>query len=138
MKAITLNDFGGPEMMCLTEVETPTPGDKQILIRVKATSVNRPDIIQRQGNYPAPPGDSEILGLEVAGIVEAIGENVTRYAPGDSVVSLVGGGGYAEYALALETHTMPIPESISFEQAACICETYITAYLNLFMLAQLE
>ena len=138
MKAITLSDFGGPEMMRFTEVETPTPAHDQILIRVKATSVNRPDIIQRQGNYPAPPGDSEILGLEVAGIVEAIGENVTRYAPGDSVVSLVGGGGYAEYALALETHTMPIPESISFEQAACICETYITAYLNLFMLAQLE
>ena len=138
MKAITLSDFGGPEMMRFTEVETPAPGDNQVLIRVKATSVNRPDIIQRQGNYPAPPGDSEILGLEVAGIVEAIGENVTRYAPGDSVVSLVGGGGYAEYALALESHTMPIPESISFEQAACICETYITAYLNLFMIAELQ
>ena len=138
MKAITLSDFGGPEMMRFTEVETPAPGDNQVLIRVKATSVNRPDIIQRQGNYPAPPGDSEILGLEVAGIVETTGENVTRYAPGDSVVSLVGGGGYAEYALALESHTMPIPESISFEQAACICETYITAYLNLFMIAELQ
>jgi len=138
MKAITLSDFGGPEMMRFTEVETPVPGDNQVLIRVKATSVNRPDIIQRQGNYPAPPGDSEILGLEVAGIVEAIGGKVTRYAPGDSVVSLVGGGGYAEYALALENHTMAIPDSISFEQAACICETYITAYLNLFMLAELE
>jgi len=138
MKAITLSDFGGTEMMHFTEVDTPAPGDKQVLIRVKATSVNRPDIIQRQGNYPAPPGDSEILGLEVAGIVESIGQNVSRYAPGDSVVALVGGGGYAEYALALEAHTMPIPESISFEQAACICETYITAYLNLFMIGELE
>jgi len=138
MKATTLSDFGGPEMMHFTEVETPTPGENEVLIRVKATSVNRPDIIQRQGNYPAPPGDSEILGLEVAGIVETIGENVSRYAPGDSVVSLVGGGGYAEYALALENHTMAIPDSISFEQAACICETYITAYLNLFIIAQLE
>ncbi len=138
MKAITLSDFGGPEVMRFTEVETPTPGDNEVLIRVKATSVNRPDIIQRQGNYPAPPGDSEILGLEVAGMVEAIGENVTRYTPGDPVVSLVGGGGYAEYALALENHTMAIPDSISFEQAACICETYITAYLNLFLIAQLE
>ena len=138
MKAITLSGFGGPEVMHFTEVETPTPGHNQVLIRVKASSVNRPDIIQRQGNYPAPPGDSEILGLEVAGIVETIGQNVTRYAPGDSVVSLVGGGGYAEYALALETHTMPIPESVSFEQAACICETYITAYLNLFLIAELQ
>jgi len=138
MKAITLSDFGGSEMMRFTEVDTPVPAGNQILIRVKATSVNRPDIIQRQGNYPAPPGDSEILGLEVAGIVESIGENVSRYAPGDPVVALVGGGGYAEYALALETHSMPIPESISFEQAACICETYITAYLNLFMIAELQ
>jgi putative PIG3 family NAD(P)H quinone oxidoreductase len=138
MKAITLTDFGGTEMMRFTEVETPTPGENQVLIRVRATSVNRPDIIQRQGNYPAPPGDSEILGLEVAGIVEAIGQNVTRYVPGDSVFSLVGGGGYAEYALALETHTMPVPESISFAQAACICETYITAYLNLFLIAELQ
>jgi NADPH2:quinone reductase len=138
MKAITLSDFGGSEMMHFTEVDTPVPAGNQILIRVKATSVNRPDIIQRQGNYPAPPGDSEILGLEVAGIVESIGENVSRYAPGDPVVALVGGGGYAEYALALETHSMPIPESISFEQAACICETYITAYLNLFMIAELQ
>lgn len=138
MKAITLSDFGGSEMMHFTEVDTPVPAGNQILIRVKATSVNRPDIIQRQGNYPAPPGDSEILGLEVAGIVESIGENVSRYAPGDPVVALVGGGGYAEYALALETHSMPIPESMSFEQAACICETYITAYLNLFMIAELQ
>jgi len=138
MKAITLSDFGGSEMMRFTEVDNPVPAGNQILIRVKATSVNRPDIIQRQGNYPAPPGDSEILGLEVAGIVESIGENVSRYAPGDPVVALVGGGGYAEYALALESHSMPIPESISFEQAACICETYITAYLNLFMIAELQ
>jgi len=138
MKAITLNDFGGTDMMRFTEIEIPQPGNKQILIRVMATSVNRPDIIQRQGNYPAPAGDSEILGLEVAGVVEAIGPEVTRYAPGDRVVSLVGGGGYAEYAVALEAHSMPIPESISFEQAACICETYITAYLNLFLIGELQ
>ncbi len=138
MKAITLKDFGGPEMMLFTEVDTPSPGDDQILIQVKATSVNRPDIIQRQGNYPAPPGDSEILGLEVAGIVESTGKDVSRYRPGDQVFALVGGGGYAEYTLAREDHSMPIPESLDFEQAACICETYITAYLNLFMLADLQ
>ena len=138
MKAITLSDFGGSEVMQFTEVETPSPVDSQILIRVKATSVNRPDIIQRQGNYPAPPGDSDILGLEVAGIVEAVGNKVSRYVPGDTVFALVGGGSYAEYALALEEHTLPIPDSISFEQAACICETYITAYLNLFLIAELQ
>ena len=138
MKAITLSDFGGSEMMQFSEVDNPVPDDQQILIQVSATSVNRPDIIQRQGNYPAPPGDSEILGLEVAGIVEAIGKNVTRYQKGDRVFALVGGGGYAEYTLALESHTMPIPDALSFEQAACICETYITAYLNLFMNGQVE
>ena len=138
MKAITLRDFGGPEMMQYADIDTPTPGAGQLLIRVHASPVNRPDVIQRQGNYPPPPGDSEVLGLEVAGIVESIGDGITRFGPGDRVVALVGGGGYAEYAVALEGHSMALPESISFEQAACICETYITAYLNLFLLAELQ
>ena len=138
MKAITLSDFGGPEMMQYSDVDRPTAGEGQLLIRVHATSVNRPDVIQRQGNYPPPPGDSEILGLEVAGVVESSGDAGSRFKPGDRVVALVGGGGYAEYALALEGHTMALPESISFEQAACICETYITAYLNLFLLGELQ
>jgi len=138
MKAITLRDFGGPDMMQYSDIDTPTPGAGQLLIRVHATSVNRPDVIQRQGNYPPPPGDSEILGLEVAGIVESIGDGVTRFSPGDRVVALVGGGGYAEYTLAIEGHSMALPEAIGFEQAACICETYITAYLNLFLLGELQ
>jgi len=137
MKAITLSDFGGPEMMQYTDIDTPTPDDGQLLIRVHATSVNRPDVIQRQGNYPPPPGDSEVLGLEVAGVVESAGAS-SRFKPGDRVVALVGGGGYAEFTLALEGHCMALPESISFEQAACICETYITAYLNLFMLGEVQ
>jgi NADPH:quinone reductase len=138
MKAITLSDFGGPEMMQYSDIDTPTAGEGQLLIRVHATSVNRPDVIQRQGNYPPPPGDSEVLGLEVAGIVETVGGGSSRFRPGDRVVALVGGGGYAQFAVALEGHTMALPESISFEQAACICETYITAYLNLFMLGELQ
>ena len=138
MKAITLRDFGGPEMMQYSDIETPTAGVGQLLIRVHASSVNRPDVIQRQGNYPPPPGDSEVLGLEVAGIVESIGEGITRFSPGDRVVALVGGGGYAEYAVALEGHSMTLADAISFEQAACICETYITAYLNLFLLGELQ
>jgi putative PIG3 family NAD(P)H quinone oxidoreductase len=138
MKAITLRDFGGAEMMQYSDIDTPTPVAGQLLIRVHATSVNRPDVIQRQGNYPPPPGDSEVLGLEVAGVVESIGDGITRFSPGDRVVALVGGGGYAEYAVALEGHSMQLPESIGFEQAACICETYITAYLNLFLLGELQ
>ena len=138
MKAITLRDFGGPEMMELSEVERPSPSGDQILIKVMNASVNRPDVIQRMGNYPPPPGDSEIMGLEVAGVVESVGADATRYRPGDRVFALVGGGGYAEYALAYEEHAMAIPELLDFEQAACICETYITAYLNLFMLGELE
>jgi len=138
MKAITLSGFGGPEMMQYSDIETPTPGEGQILIRVHATSVNRPDVIQRQGNYPPPPGDSEVLGLEVAGVVESTGAGCERFRAGDRVVALVGGGGYAEYALALENHSMALAESISFEQAACICETYITAWLNLFLLGELQ
>ena len=138
MKAITLSDFGGPEMMHYSDVETPVAGDGELLIRVHATSVNRPDVIQRQGNYPPPPGDSEILGLEVAGVVESCGAGCTRFAPGDRVVALVGGGGYAEFAVALEGHTMALADSVSFEAAACICETYITAYLNLFLLGELQ
>jgi len=138
MKAITLREFGGPEMMQLSEVETPAPAESQVLIKVMNSSVNRPDVIQRQGNYPPPPGDSEILGLEVAGVIESSGANTSRFKPGERVVALVGGGGYAEYALAREDHCMSIPESVSFEQAACICETYITAYLNLFTLGELQ
>ena len=138
MKAITLSDFGGPEMMQYADIDTPTPGAGQLLIRVHAASVNRPDVIQRQGNYPPPPGDSEVLGLEVAGVVESIGEGCSRFHPGERVVALVGGGGYAEYAIAYENHCMALDDSISFEQAACICETYITAYLNLFLLGELE
>jgi NADPH2:quinone reductase len=138
MKAITLKGFGDTDMLQYSDVVTPAPAEGQLLIQVKATSVNRPDIIQRQGNYPAPPGDSEILGLEVAGIVEAVGPETSGYKKGDRVFALVGGGGYAEYAVALESHCMRIPDALSFEQAACICETYITAYLNLFRLGELQ
>ena len=136
MKAITLREFGGPDVMQLGEVDKPSPGDGQLLVKVINTSVNRPDVIQRMGNYPPPPGDSEILGLEIAGVVEACGPGTERFMPGDPVFGLVGGGGYAEYALAREDHCMPIPDALDFEQAACICETYITAYLNVFLLGE--
>lgn len=138
MRAVVLKGFGGPEMLAVEDVERPSPAHGQLLIRVAATSVNRPDIVQREGNYPPPPGESEILGLEVAGVVERVGGGVDRFRAGDRVLALIGGGGYAEYAVAHSRHAMPIPDALSFEQAACICETYVTAYLNVFLLGGFE
>jgi len=138
MKAVLISEFGGADVLRVGEVERPSPGAGQVLVKVAATSVNRPDIVQRQGNYPPPKGDSEILGLEVAGTVEELGPDVTEWSLGDRVMTLVGGGGYAEYAVAYADHLIPIPESMSFEEAACVCETYITAYLNVFMIGGLK
>jgi putative PIG3 family NAD(P)H quinone oxidoreductase len=137
VKAILLNGFGGPDVLELGETDAPTVGAGKILIRVAATSVNRPDIVQRQGNYPPPPGESPILGLEAAGTVEAVGAGVTGFERGERVFALLGGGGYAELAAAHAGHVMRMPANLSFEQAACICETYITAYMNLFLGAKL-
>jgi NADPH:quinone reductase len=137
MKAILLEGFGGPEMLKLGDAEAPVAGPGRVLIRVAATSVNRPDIVQRQGNYPPPPGESSILGLEAAGTVAAVGPGVAGFANGERVFALLGGGGYAELAAAHAQHLMRIPPNVSFEEAACICETYITAYMNLFLNARL-
>ncbi len=137
MQAILPGRFGGPEVLELGETDEPEAGDGQVLIKVEATTVNRADTVQRRGDYPPPPGESELLGLEVAGTIVALGGDVTEYAVGDRVMSLVGGGGYAEYATAYADHLIRIPAAMSFEQAACVCETYITAYLNVFMLGEL-
>jgi putative PIG3 family NAD(P)H quinone oxidoreductase len=138
MKAVSLDGFGGPEVLKIVKTQKPTPSEGQVLIKVSATSVNRPDIVQREGNYPPPKGDSEIPGLEVAGIIEETGPGVTSCKHGDRVMSLVGGGGYAQYAVAYAAHLIPIPEAMSFESAACVCESYITAYLNIFMIGGFE
>lgn len=138
MKAVVLNGFGGLEVLTVGEVAVPAPGDNQVLVKVMATTINRPDLVQREGKYPPPPGDSEILGLEVAGIIEELGPGVTGWQKGDRVISLVGGGGYAEYAVAYACHLMRIPESMSFEEAACVCESYITAFLNVFMIGEFQ
>lgn len=137
MKAIVLDGFGGPEVLKIGDVEAPTAGPGRILIEVHATSVNRPDAVQRQGHYPPPPGESPVLGLEAAGTVVALGPGVTGFAKGERVLALLGGGGYAELAVAHASHVMRIPDGVSFEQAACICETYLTAYMNLFLYARL-
>jgi len=138
MKAVLMEGFGGVEVMKIGEVERPKPGEGQVLVKVMATSINRPDLVQRMGNYPPPAGDSEILGLEVAGVIEEIGPGVTGWQKGERVMSLVGGGAYAEYAVAYAGHLMRIPESMSFEEAACVCESYITAFLNVFMIGGLK
>ena len=138
MKAVLLDGFGGLEVLKVGEVEKPSPKEGEVLIKVVATTINRPDLVQRAGKYPPPPGDSEILGLEVAGTIAEIGEGVSGWNVGDRVISLVGGGGYAEYAVAYASHLIPIPESMSFEEAACVCESYITAFLNIFMLGEFE
>ncbi|ACH40307.1 NADPH:quinone oxidoreductase family protein PIG3 [Citrifermentans bemidjiense Bem] len=138
MKAVLMEGFGGVEVLKLGEVDRPVPKEGEVLVKVYATSINRPDLVQREGKYPPPPGDSEILGLEVAGIIEELGPGVTGWKKGDRVVSLVGGGGYAEYAVAYACHLMPVPETVSFEEAACICESYITAFLNVFMIGGLK
>jgi NADPH2:quinone reductase len=137
MRAVRLEGFGGPDVLKIVTLERPVPGPRQVLIKVAATSVNRPDIVQREGHYPPPPGESEIPGLEVAGIVDRVGAEVREWQPGERVVALVGGGGYAEYAAAHAGHVLRLPDRMSFEQGACICETYITAHLNLFGSAHL-
>lgn len=137
MKAVVLDSFGAADVMRLGEAAVPAPKDHEVLIEVAATSINRPDIVQREGHYPAPAGESEILGLECSGRVVAAGPKVTAHAIGDRVFALVGGGAYAEFVVAHAEHCLPIPDGFSFVQAACLAETYITAYLNLFRLAKL-
>ena len=111
MKAVVMDGFGPADVLHLGTVERPVPDDNQVLIQVAATSVNRPDIVQREGNYPPPPGESDILGLEIAGTVIELGKSVvSEWHLGDRVVALVGGGGYAQFAIAYSFHPIPIPE----------------------------
>jgi putative PIG3 family NAD(P)H quinone oxidoreductase len=110
----------------------PVPGPGQILIRVRAAGVNRPDLIQRSGGYPPPPGASPVLGLEVAGEVARVGENVTRWKIGDAVCALLPGGGYSEYAIAHAGSVLPKPSNLDFAEAACLPETVFTVWANVF------
>ncbi len=138
MKAVLLDGFGGLDVLKVGEIPKPAPKEGEVLIKVVASSINRPDLVQREGKYPPPPGDSDILGLEVAGTIAELGAGVSGWQVGDRVITLVGGGGYAEYALAYASHLMRIPDTLSFEEAACICESYITAFLNVFMIGDLQ
>ena len=122
MRAVLLKGFGGPEVLELGEAPRPSPGPGQVLIRIAATSVNRADLQQRAGNYAPPPGESEILGLECAGVIEALGDGVGGWRVGDRVMTLLGGGGYAEHAIAPAGTLMPIPDHLDLVRAAAIAE----------------
>lgn len=128
---------GGPETMVIAEGPLPVPAADEVLIRVQAVGVNRPDVAQRAGSYPPPPGASPILGLEAAGEVAAVGADVTSYRVGDKVCALTNGGAYAEYVTAPAAQTLPWPHGFDALRAAALPETYFTVWANLFMIGRL-
>jgi NADPH:quinone reductase len=138
MTAIAIREPGGPEVLVTVQIAKPAPALGQVLIRVVAAGVNRPDILQRQGGYPPPVGAPLTPGLEVAGEVVALGQGVQRYQLGDKVCALVPGGGYAEYAVAAEDNCLPIPQGMSLIEAAGLPETYFTVWTNVFQRGRLQ
>ena len=132
MTVIGISKPGGPEVLLPETRAVPVPGPGEILVKVMAAGVNRPDVAQRSGSYPPPPGASDLPGLEVAGEVAAVGPGVTRHKPGDKVMSLVAGGGYAQYCIAQDAQAMGVPPSLSMIEAAAIPETLMTVWHNVF------
>jgi NADPH2:quinone reductase len=132
MRAVIAAKPGGPEVLTVVERPVPTPGPGEILVKVAAAGVNRPDVLQRQGAYNPPPGAPDVLGLELSGEVVALGEGVALHAIGDAVTALVAGGGYAEYAIAHESNALPIPLGLTLVEAAAIPETFFTVWTNVF------
>src|SRR4051812_12234911 len=132
MRVIVCSTAGGPEVLVVGERPIPAIGPSEVLVRVAAAGVNRPDIMQRLGKYPPPPGASDVLGLEIAGTVERTGAAVTRWRAGDRVCALVAGGGYADYCPVPEPQCLPIPEGLDAIHAAAVPETFFTVWTNLF------
>jgi NADPH2:quinone reductase len=132
MTAIAIREPGGPDVLVASEQPLPSPGEGEILVKVIAAGVNRPDVMQRQGHYPPPKGATEIPGLEIAGEVVELGRGTKRWKQGDKVMALVVGGGYAEYCLAFETHALPVPANLSMVEAAATLETFFTVWHNVF------
>jgi putative PIG3 family NAD(P)H quinone oxidoreductase len=132
MTAIGIKTPGGPEALVAEERPVPVPGPTEVLVRVRAAGVNRPDVMQRKGQYPPPPGAPDIPGLEVAGDVVAVGGNVTRWKTGDKICALVSGGGYAEYCVTDEATALPVPKGFSYVEAAALPETFMTVWHNVF------
>jgi NADPH:quinone reductase len=138
MTAVGMSAPGAAEVLVLEQRAVPTPNQNELLIKVATAGINRGDIVQRRGSYPPPPGASDILGLEVAGEVVATGKGARRFKVGDKVMSLVTGGGYAQYCTAHETHTFPIPPGIDMVAAASIPETFMTVWHNVFQRGALQ
>jgi putative PIG3 family NAD(P)H quinone oxidoreductase len=138
MKAVLVKEPGGPEQLYLGDAERPVPGEKGILVKVRAASLNRMDILQREGRYPVPQGASPILGVDISGTVEELGPSSTRWQIGDRVMALLSGGGYAEYATVHEDLALPLPETFSFEQGAAVPEVFMTAYQTLFFMGKTQ
>lgn len=138
MQAMTLPSYGGPEVLTLAEIDDPVPGPGDVLVDVVATAVNRADIMQRQGRYPAPPGAPEHPGLECSGTVAALGEGVAGWAVGDQVCALLSGGGYAERVAVPAGQLLPVPEGVSVVEAAALPEAACTVWSNVFLLADLQ
>lgn len=132
MTAVGFDAPGGPDVLRPVTVPVPEPGPGEVLVKVAFAGVNRPDIVQRQGKYPPPPGASPIPGLEISGRVAALGEGVTEFLPGQAVCALVSGGGYAEYCLAKAAHCLPVPEDLGLDEAAALPETLFTVWHNVF------
>jgi NADPH2:quinone reductase len=137
MHAITISEPGGPEVLTWTEVPDPTPGPDQVLVRTAASAVNRADLLQRQGNYPPPPGASDILGLECAGTIVEVGRDVAGWQVGDQVCALLAGGGYAELVAVPAAQLLPVPDGVDVVDAAGLPEVACTVWSNLVMLAGL-
>ncbi|MGE0231483.1 MAG: NAD(P)H-quinone oxidoreductase [Flavobacteriaceae bacterium] len=138
MTAVAITRPGAPDVLKPEQRPVPSPKAGEILIRVAAAGVNRPDVFQREGNYPAPPGASDLPGLEVSGTVAARGDGAGRFAVGDSVCALLPGGGYAEYCVVDETNVLPVPKGLSMNEAAALPETFFTVWHNVFQRAALQ
>ena len=132
MLAIEIDGFGGPEVLRPVERPTPEPGLNEVRVRVQAAGVNRPDLMQREGKYPPPPGASDIPGLEVAGTISACGSGALRWREGDQVCALVSGGGYAEYCAVPDVQCLPIPSTVDLVSAAGMPEAFFTVWTNVF------
>jgi NADPH2:quinone reductase len=132
MTVVGISSPGGPEVLIPETRAVPRPGPGEILVKVAAAGVNRPDVAQRSGSYPPPPGASDLPGLEIAGEVVALGEGTTRHKLGDKVMSLVAGGGYAQYCIAQDAQAMPVPENFSMAEAGATAETLMTVWHNVF------
>jgi len=138
VKVISFHSFGDANQLFFTEAPEPKASEQQVLVKVKAVALNRADILQRRGKYPPPFGESQLLGLEIAGDIVVCGDKVTRWRPGDKICGLIAGRGYAEYALIHEQHAMPIPEGLSFVESAAIPEGFLTAWQALHWHAEIK